>query len=512
MRRVCYQRPRVATNSPFRQAFQPFNITLACFALVLLIAIGVALHLSTLRPPNGAVVLGSAQVWRGHTACFRAAAVDGDGQPLRSASAISFALRDERGQRTETAAVAAPFAEVNLAVPRDLAVDAWLDVTVAHANGELEEIPLGVQAVDAPGPLRGVVAPWWSQISSRWISRLRQQPLQVALYPASGALVGGLSNRVLGRITQNGQPWAAHVEQSALQLSADADALGLFSFSWRPAPQAAPLKFMVGRAPALGTELPIESVPRQMQLRVHPAAVAAPNDIVEIHVDALPFRDAIQLDLWAGDLLIWGDSAAAERGQRDARMLLPTGYTGWILVTASRNPLAPQDTLSSALRWVGSEADGAAALIDRGGEEPLLGVLAAATPAARSVLLPAALSRFVPESGALPVLAHTAAARTAAFEAQQAASRAQVHTFMAAVVTLGLLIAGLYVLQHVRRVRRQVQQVVDDGMAAGEETLDPHLGRRVTRVENGAYLLLTLASLALASYGMITLLGKMRWH
>src|SRR5690349_12338613 len=106
------------------------HLAVGTFALLLLLAIVLAVRLSTLRPPSGSWLYGSDIVWRGHRAAFRVVALEADGTDPLPMQKVSLSLRDGRGRQATHDASGHWVAEGSLAVPANLDSDPWLDVEV----------------------------------------------------------------------------------------------------------------------------------------------------------------------------------------------------------------------------------------------------------------------------------------------------------------------------------------------------------------------------------------------
>lgn len=488
--------------------------TIAVFALVLALTIGVSIRISTLQPPFGTLVFGSHVLWRAHTASFRIATMDAQQEAMLPQPHAVVRLRDHRGVRSEAAAVGERFATVLLAVPADIDAYPWLEVVATRPEG-IEVVTVPVHVADVPGPLDGVLvdAPALTHANGS---------VSVQLYPNNGHVVGGLDNEVRGRLTRQGVPWQTHVRVPGAGIAGIAgidtasDAAGLFTWHYRPLPGAG-LQLQLGDQGAITMPLSLDVQATQLLLRTEPMAWLAPGTALTARLDALPFRDPVLLDLWVGNTLLLGLAGQLTGGHGRVALSVPSDWQGLVAVTAYRSLLAPQDNASTHVVWAGTlaEAPMAArhALAAVPGSAAVLAVVDASPADARVPLLELALSRVVPRAAGAPLLVSTVVARRLAFDQERDAMRQTLHLFFASTMLGGLALATGWAVTHQRRLRRNFGAVMHAGVAAGED-LDPAVGvvaARLARVSNVMNLVCIIAALILAGYGVLALLARMRW-
>jgi len=407
------------------------------------------------------------------------------------------------------------FAELNLVIPPQLGDRPEIEVALETlAGADTVILPLRVRAPEAPpadvAALR--IAPHTEALIEE--ATVSEGPVRIALYPEGGEAVAGLDNRIVGRITKDGVPMAAKVISLSLGLDATADASGLFGFNYRPPLKPQKITFEVGSAPSLDkVDVPLDFRTNQLRLEVSPGPFVAPSTTVTLRVHALPFRTPIHIDVWAGEVLLFGNSESAHKGLRELEVVLPTEVFGLLRVEAYRSLWAPQENRSSAALWVsraGGEAaasEALAALDELDGDDP---VIAAAT-ATKIALAGLALSRVVAKAPGMPLLRSNIKEREAIVNTEVAALRGHVHGFLALTVLLGLALIAGWAVRHHNRVRRSVRAVMEDGIAAGESEIERDEIHGLTRFAHTYDLVLAFCALLLATYGVWMLVTRLSW-
>jgi hypothetical protein len=487
------------------QGGRTVDLAVGAFGLLLLVAIFMAIGLSLVQAPFGSVIFGSTTVWRGHTAAFRAIALDADGFTQRPVDRARFAWRDDRGPREPVEAGVGEVAEVTLAVPDDLDGFAWLDVTLQRGTDE-DTVRMPVRVLETPGTPAGVLVPWEAELDPK--VPLRPSEVSAAAYPLARVLVDGLENDVALQVRRGGRPWQGPVRVEPPGVDAAADAAGWLRVRYRPPAGNRALRISLGADPNLATTLPLQPKATQLRLDVSPGPIALDSEPLRAHVQALPFRDSVYIDLWVGQALVAATSAPLEQGARDVTLPLPKGYRGFVQVVAYRNLQAARDTQLAALRWVQPAGDRSQA------DAALLAALAALPGggARQAADLPAevAVSRFVPDFDGMPVIAATGEERQAAFDRERARLQGQIQHYFLATLALGAVAVTVWLTRHQVRTRRAVGAVVREALEA-RESMDPTFLRDVGRIGHVYNLILALAALFLASYGIFAVIGKMRW-
>ena len=477
------------------------------FAAVLALTLGLSIRLSTLQAPFGSVIFGSHAVWRAHTASFRVAAFTSDDSELLALPQVLAQLRDERGIQAQSAATGSPAAMMLLPVPADLEEYAWLDVWVTHGHStDFVSVPL--HAVNLPGLPDAHIAPATDELQPRPAPVI---DAEIRVYPHAGHVVGGLQNTIWGRLMRGNKPWQAHLESTTLAQRVDSDALGLFHWRYRPTLKN-DIHWVATDAHGVTADLilPLQIQPTQLLLNTPTAPWVNPHAPLQVDVTALPFRDPVALDLWAGDCLLSSVALKINHGYATATLPIPQDSIGLLRLSAFRMLLAPRDNAISVWLWPTDPNLALQVLSGLPGDDPILLEAQQTEPNLRAPLIALALSRLQANVPGSPLLKNSVQDRKAAFDEELAAARRALHLFFASTMLAGLALATSWAALHQRDLKRSVKKVMQDGFDAGED-IDPLEAAQVSRVSHRLNLFLTLVALVLAVYGLLALLAKMRW-
>ena len=197
----------------------------------------------------------------------------------------------------------------------------------------------------------------------------------------------------------------------------------------------------------------------------------------------------------------------------------PADHHGALRIEVYRNLWRPDENLATVVLWSSVAPPGAAGAeilaflrgLPGADDEPLIAAAAAAPPSHAMALLATALTRVVAQAPGMPLLRANLEERRALLTAELAATRGDVHAFLALTLLLGLALAVTGVARHRRRVRRQVRTVMEAGIAAGEDAIDAEEIDGLTRFRHAYDLALVFAALLLALYGVWMLVTRVRW-
>jgi hypothetical protein len=323
---------------------------------------------------------------------------------------------------------------------------------------------------------------------------------------------------VVGVLTRDGSPLAARIRSAAFDVDTESAADGTFRFVYTPTPNpkglALDLELPGGASETL--QIPVATSSSGLLLEVEESRFLDPGGEATLRVRALPFRDPVHLDVWAGGALLVTSSGYTEEGTREAVFFVPEGAFGFVRADAYRNLAADPGSVSTLLMWASNSKEEQAttealdALDALDGGDPILEAARAASGEARARLTGLALSRFVPIERGAPMLRSTLAQRRDAVASRTDAMRGAVNTLFVLTVALGLALAVGWVVRHQLRVRRAMRGVVEEGVAAGE--LDAEGTGRLARVSHLYDLAMALAAVLLAVYGIYLLLVHVRWE
>ena len=509
-----HRRDDLAQHTAEARAERALKIGIALFSGCLLLAITLSIQLSTLGLTFGSVVHGGDPVWPGHTATFRAGALDAQTSRLVPGVHVTARLVDQSGVRATAEAIGDELAEVHLDVPADLGATAEVELDLHSPLGD-DTVRVPLQVERAPRRMAARLA----NNEETWIEEAKKPSgrVRVALYPHSGHAVAGLENPITGRVTRDGAPLATHVVCKEAHVDTHSDAAGLFTFSFRPPLKPQSLVFRVGDESPASVGVPLDFRPSQLRAELLPGRLLTPGSEAHLRVHTLPFRTPVHVDVWVGDVLLHGATAAAARGLLDLPIPIPADVRGLMRVDVYKSVWDPASNLSSVAAWVSPapplEACNEAldALRQLPGGDPILAVAAAASGDERLRACGLALGRVEAVTPGMPLLRSNIAERRARVAAEVDALRGQVHAFGAAVVILGLLFIVAWVIRHQLQMRRNVRSAMEEGIAAGDAGIEAEHVAGLTKFGHAYDLALVFAALLLAVYGIYMLVTRIRW-
>jgi hypothetical protein len=323
---------------------------------------------------------------------------------------------------------------------------------------------------------------------------------------------------VSARVTRDGQPVQTELHTDALGVHTESDAHGILQFPFSPTPQADDISFTVGSAAGETLDVPLQVETSGLLLEVTPRGFVRPGGDVRLDVSTLPFSDpVVHVDLWVGDALLVASSKPVQNRHLELELGLPAAARGWVRVEVYRNLGADAAVRSSQLLWASNKpapeaaADALTALDSLPGGDSMIAVAGAASGEARVELTRMAMSRFIPDTTGLPMLASTLESRRATVSERKSAARAGVHTLFVLTLVAGLGLALGWVIRHQIQVRRNMRAVMDEGIAAGE-AIDAEGIERLARISHLYDLFLALFTVGMIAYGILVLLLRIRWE
>lgn len=490
------------------------RLALSGFGAVLLATMIASMHLSTLELSFGTMMFGSSQLWRGERAHFRLMAVDPQAA-LRPVTIEDASLTLKDAERSfGPYRFTGRLASLSFPVPDELSDTVTARVSVATEYG-IETFEQTLTTVDTPAAMQGRIVSHRELLESRGRPPLNA-PTTVRLYPSSGVFVDGLVNRIYGAAQLDGNRGPTVVSSQTSGFRAETDADGLFIAEIRPQARPTGERFVVGEAPGFSQDLYLRTESRQLVASTEPAALANPGDTVQIAVETLPVREAIFADLWVGDALVAGISIPPGPSPLHAELVIPLNARGLVRIDVFRRLLTPDASFSSVPLWVSRNTPEASveelldALEKRPGDDWAIGAASDTQSQSRRQLAVMALSRFESRRVGSPLLRNTVDEREHALSERKRRLRGRVNLLFIATFALGIALSAAWALRHHLKIKRDVNAVVDEGLAAGED-LDEAAMRKLIRVQSRLDFVLVIAALIFAGYAILTLLTSIRW-
>ena len=396
------------------------------------VAIAMSIQLSTISLNFGSVLHGSDTLWRGHTAAFRLAAIEPKSAGLLTMQKVSAELVDDHGLRVAAEVVnGQKTAILSVEVPEEIDEHATLRVKVVVDDG-IDAFDVPVIVADEPGRPRGRLAANKEELATG-------EPASslVMLYPASGHFVAGLKNQVIGQVLQKGtvvRPGGTTGESeprvTALELGLNnvKSVNGFFRGSLMPHNRMAPLEVEVGFGEGTKSRVRVPIVPRpsQLVLAVRGGPMVAAGATIEVRILTLPFRGAVEVDMWVGNTLVRALSAVPQRGGLDVGLEVPHDARGLLRVQAYKNLVSPGGSVSEVARWALGRGEGVKGFLKSyQGSGAVLGHLESGgvSPMVSEI----ALSRFVSTARGAPRIWETLGGREMALERERGRLRSYVH-------------------------------------------------------------------------------------
>lgn len=528
---------------------RPIRWAIIGYACALLIVIVLSVHVSTLELAFGSVCYGSRTLWRGHDAAFRIVALEPRRLTMVDTMRARITVRDQAGHPVVFREAQGPIAEINVPIPTTLeligaradvevhtsyGVDRFtLPVTVAP-EGSPGIAPPGIAhaAHATPGAIDGTFTPDLHDLF--WLPRHQPTstgPYHVELFAQAGEVIAGMPNHLYGQITQNGQPVMTVVENRSMGLHVSGNALGLFEFDYTPPMEQKPLTLSVGTPPHTSEiTWPINSKPTQIMLSVSPDVIAKSGGTIDVTVRTLPYRKPIYVDMILNDTVVLSTSLppdhenpipSADPMDRGRRMTLPipADAHGWLLITAYRNVLTPQESFARQLVWVSPQTAPGAALDEAIASVRTHNLLLVPSQAQLNMLplhlqeqaLRVALTRFQPRSKGAPLLHSTLQTRLSAFKARQHQWRTWINGGLLVLVTVGLIMMVTLVLKQQRQTRRSMHTALQEAIDAKalDEDTDLH---GITALKHSYEFGLIVLTIVMFAYCVYLLLSSMRWE
>jgi len=480
---------------------------IGAFCICLLVAVILSIQLSTLGLNFGSLVYGSPSLWRGHQAAFRVAAIDPQTTRfVRDVRAV-ITLDDQNGHAVQHGAVGSDFVEFNVDVPKDMVpVSSLFKVSLGTTLGN-DNVTIPTTIVDRPTSTC-TVRSHTEALNLEHATSLSKpaRTLEIHLYPVGGQAVRTLENVIWGRLTRRGTPVAtARIRGAshAFVLDTVSDANGLFRFSHQSYNHNEPLLFEI-----VGEEtvaVPIEFRPAQQRVDLSPGPFLKPGTTLRAHITTLPFRGAVHVDFWTGDILAMASSAPAKRGQRLVEFDVPEDFSGLLQVEVYRGLFSANDgSTSVGAVWVGHS--NAAAELQRclaatQNIDPAIDAFVANPSSEKLATL--ALTRIVRENLGMPLLRSNMHERASQVTAEIETLRRKVHVFLGLTLLVGLGLAVSWITRHQIQVQRQLRAVFDEGENDGI--------RPVSALAHRYDLAMVVGVLMLAAYGIWMLVTRISW-
>ncbi len=495
-----------------------FRAILSAFATVLLISIIASVELSTLDLTFSSFLYGSDTVWVNHRAAFRVGAVDAQTHHPLSPLSVVARVKDGATLVNETRAEGPGVVDLSLRMPPNVSpAGLTLEVAVTTTMGtDTFSVPL--HPVTAPPPLKSLARPHWELLDKKVPAP--NTPVNgylLEVFPKAGHLVFGLQNELSGRLLHQGRPTSLPLTLARHKGSLTPSPEGIFTFPWTPFIKADPLSFKVASDPPTSLTLRLKARPTQLLLHTDAPPIVVPGASVDASVQSLPFRGPVHIDVWAGQALLLTTSEQPLRGLLEFQLALPKDFEGLLRIDAYKNFMAPQDTLTSRHHFVSSRPPTAAmatllsSLSALEGAPVLSTLRSASSDPAQRALLPLALSRLFPEAEGAPLLRSTLAARRAQVTGERDGLRKHVHRLFITSVMLGLLLLGVWIFLHRRGVRHAVSNVVQEGVAEGEEW-DADAIARLSQLSGVSGMLITAGAIGMSLYAIYVMLTRlMSW-
>ena len=484
------------------------------FAAIILFCIVTSIELSTIDLNFASFLYGSDQVWAGHRASFRLGAIDA--QSKRPLKKLSVDARLKAGNETlETVeAVGHQWAEFKVKIPKDPPKSPLsLDITVKSEQGtDTFQIPLQVTSSPA------TVSSEFQSLDRLYDDDNAQAPrevkgYQLKLYPLAGHLVSGLTNPIVGQLFHQGKPTEGQVQSTELGLLETTSPQGLVRFEWRPMISPRPLSFKVGSHPIHSQMVRIKPQPSQLLLHRPEPWLNSPGSSAAASIRSLPFRGRFHIDVWAGNCLLLAASEFPEGDGFEFALKLPPDFEGLLRVDAYKNFMAPAGTVTSSHLWVSSKPMSEAT-------QDLLKVLKTLPNAnewkwvfegsgpLKQAMIPLLLSRLFPKAQGAPLILSTLETRKTTVTDERDGLRRHIHRLFFITIITGAFLLIAWVFNQRRRVKRDVTQVIQEGIIEGED-LDPEAIRELTKPGNSLEILVTLGAISLSLYSIYILLTQL---
>ncbi len=478
----------------------------------MLVLILLSIQLSMLQVPSASLVYGSKEVWKGQNAGFRLITVHPERIRPIFADSVQATLRDAKGVRWEKTKTKRFQSAFLIPIPPDLTDDAVVEFDVV-IEGEHEVFAVSLQPVDMPTTALGTI-----HHNNANLGKPEYQPPntpEFELYPSTHHITSALPNRVTGRVLVAGKPLEASLSLRNPNLKTRSNAEGLFSFDYTPPPNKKPIEIYVGDAPAIRSQVPANPHPVQLLLDIDHGVMTEGYKSLDYTLHTLPYRRPIHIDTWVGNSLVNISSTIAidgvHRGEAElTNAPLPT------TVVAFRNVIIPEANASWRTFWPGEIENESHRLTlaswlksQKGGDslKSLTHEQLAATPK----LLELLMSRFKPEIVSAQLIHSNREARQAAFDVYRVELRGHINVIFGATVTLGMVLAFIWIVRHRRRVRLALQRVAEEAIAEGED-YDPEGLEKVNDNHYRFDLLMIVFWLLLFVYSIYVLLARyMKW-
>ena len=478
----------------------------------MLVLILLSIQLSMLQVPSASLVYGSKQVWKGKNAGFRLLTVHPERIRPIFAESVTATLKDSKGPRWEKTKTKRFQSAFLVPIPDDLADDAVIQFDVV-IEGEHEIFSVPISPVDTPTMGLGTI-----HHNNANLGKPEYQPPntpEFELYPSTHHITSALPNRVTGRIVLNGKSVATQLSLRNPSLKTQSDSSGLFSFDYTPPPNKKPLEIFVGDAPAIRSKVPVNPHPVQLLLDIDHGVMTQGYKSLDYTLHTLPYRRPIHIDTWVGNSLVDISSTIAidgfHRGEAElTEAPLPT------TVVAFRNVIVPEANASWRTFWPGDIENESHRLTlaswlksQKGGDS--LKSLTHEELAASPKLLELLMSRFKPDVVSAQLIHSNREARQAAFDVYRVELRGHINLIFGATVTLGMILAVIWIARHRRRVRLALQQVADEAIAEGED-YDPEGLDKINDNHYRSDLVMIVFWLLLFVYSIYVLLARyMKW-
>ena len=484
------------------------------FACVILFCIVASIELSTIDLNFASFIYGSDQVWVGHRSSFRVAAIDAQTKRPLEKLDLKASLK-AGGDVLETITTQGhQWAEFNIKIPKNLPkAPLLLEIEVESEQGtDISQIEL--RPVATPGLVESEFQP----LSRLYEDDNAQAPrevngYQLKLYPLGGHLVSGLTNSITGQIFLNGKPTDGVVQSDELQLMKTVSPQGLTEFEWRPMISPRPLQFKIGKQPIHSQVVRIKPRPSQLLLQSNGPWLNKPGASAEAVIRTLPFRGRFHIDVWAGNCLLLAASEFPEREAFEFSLKLPPDFEGMLRIDAYKNFMAPQGTVTSSHLWVSSKPRDPA-------EAELLSTLETIPKSKewkwaingernlQQAMIPLLLSRLFPVNQGAPLLLSTLEARKASVTEGREDLRKHIHRLFFVTIISGTFLLGAWIVLQRRRVRRDVRDVIQEGILQGED-LDADAIADLSKQGNFVEALITFGAIALSLYSIYILLSQL---
>ena len=490
-------------------------MVIGAFVGTLLLSIVASVELSTLSLNFSTVCFGSPNVWLGHSAGFRVAALDAQSTRFLPSIDVTAELLDGQSVVAQSTVQGVTLADLNLTIPLKVQNETLsLRVRVESDLGS-DNFTLALRPMKHPSPINSVFSTSQQPPYSLKASSLQKnQPTtpDLELFPMAGHLISGLPNLIFGRITDGTKPPPKELALKEGNSTLHPNAAGLFSFTHIPRGKDETFTFLLPGHPHPGLKAALALRPAQLLLTPLPKAVFRPGEEVLVEIQTLPFRSPIHVDLWAGSALLKTTSTFAENGHVTLPLSTPVDFTGLIRIDAYKNFIAPQDTATSTHAFVTASSDPYPQLFATlSGRTPpkLVTEFGDATSGpVQTTLARLALARLFPPHEGAPLLRNTYDDRHNQITHSRDQLRTHVHQIFLASVAVGLLSLLGWVVSHQRKRKSAVSAVIHEGISQGEEW-DPEAIKNLTRTANRFDITLTFLAIALIFYAVYVLLTRL---